>query len=78
MKTREHNDTFHIIYTFLKNNWHFVKFFFQEHIELRMALSAAESKANTLNTQLKKLDEVQNRTEELLYQVRTWFPTVFL
>ena len=36
-----------------------------------MALSAAESKANTLNTQLKKLDEVQNRTEELLYQVRT-------
>jgi len=31
----------------------------QEHIEMKMALSAAETKAAALNTQLKKLDEVK-------------------
>ncbi len=41
----------------------------QEHIEMRMALAAAETKANALNDQLKKLDEVQQRTDELLYQM---------
>ena len=41
----------------------------QEQIEMRMALSAAESKANALNVQLRQLDEVQARTDELLYQM---------
>jgi guanylate cyclase len=41
----------------------------QEHIEMRMALKAAEVKANALNLQLKKLDEVQQKTDELLYQM---------
>ena len=41
----------------------------QEQIEMRMALSAAEVKANALNIQLKQLDEVQARTDELLYQM---------
>ncbi len=41
----------------------------QEHIELRMSLSAAEAKARALNDQLNRLDEVQQRTDELLYQM---------
>ncbi|XP_059085656.1 soluble guanylate cyclase 88E-like isoform X1 [Tigriopus californicus] len=41
----------------------------QEQIEMRMALNAAEVKANALNTQLKKLDEIQQKTDELLYQM---------
>ena len=41
----------------------------QEQIEMRMALSAAETKAKALNTQLKKLDDIQQRTDELLYQM---------
>ena len=41
----------------------------QEQIELRMAFNAAEVKANALNVQLKKLDEIQQKTDELLYQM---------
>eukprot|EP00095_Tigriopus_kingsejongensis_P003568 maker-scaffold140_size315649-snap-gene-0.10 protein:Tk03568 transcript:maker-scaffold140_size315649-snap-gene-0.10-mRNA-1 annotation:"soluble guanylate cyclase 88e" len=41
----------------------------QEQIEMRMALRTAEDKANTLNIQLKKLDEIQQKTDELLYQM---------
>lgn len=41
----------------------------QEQIEMKMALNAAEVKANTLNSQLKQLDELQKKTDELLYQM---------
>ncbi len=41
----------------------------QEMIEMRMALSAAETKANALNIQLRKLDEVIKKTDQLLYQM---------
>ena len=41
----------------------------QEHIEMRMALSAAEVKGSALTIQLSKLDEVQRKTDELLYQM---------
>lgn len=41
----------------------------QEQIEMRMALSAAEVKATVLNAQLSKLDDVQKKTDELLYQM---------
>ena len=36
---------------------------------MRMALSAAESKAQALNQQLRKFDEVRQKTDELLYQM---------
>ncbi len=41
----------------------------QEHIEMRMALATAESRAEAMNTQLRKLDEVMRKTDELLYQM---------
>ena len=41
----------------------------QEQIELKMSLRAAEVKSETLNNQLKQLDELQKRTDELLYQM---------
>jgi len=41
----------------------------QEMIEMRMALSAAETKTNALNSQLRKLDEVIKKTDQLLYQM---------
>ena len=41
----------------------------QEQIEMRMALNAAEVKAQALNSQLKKLDDVMKKTDELLYQM---------
>ena len=41
----------------------------QEDIETKMALSAAESKASALALQLRKLDDVQSKTDELLYQM---------
>ena len=41
----------------------------QEAIEMRMALGNAELRATQLNNQIKKLDEVMARTEELLFQM---------
>ena len=41
----------------------------QEMIEMKMALSNAELRADQVNLQLKKLDEVMQRTEELLFQM---------
>ena len=41
----------------------------QERIEMKMALNAAESRANELTSRLAQLDEVQQRTDELLYQM---------
>ena len=41
----------------------------QEMIEMKMALSNAELRADQVNLQLKKLDEVMHRTEELLFQM---------
>lgn len=36
---------------------------------MRMALSAAETHAQVLDAQLRKLDEVRSKTDELLYQM---------
>ena len=41
----------------------------QEQIEMRMALSNAETRANQLNIQLAKIDEICKKTDELLYQM---------
>ena len=41
----------------------------QEQIEMKMALASAESRAQQLNVQLKKIDEVVQKTDELLYQM---------
>ena len=41
----------------------------QEHIETRMLLSAAENKSKEMEDQLKKLDEIQKKTDEILYQM---------
>ena len=41
----------------------------QEMIEMKMALSNAELRADQVNLQMKKLDEVMQRTEELLFQM---------
>ena len=41
----------------------------QEQIEMRMSLSNAEAKANQMNAQLKKIDDVVKKTDELLYQM---------
>ena len=41
----------------------------QGHIEMKMALATAELRSTQLNTQLKKLDEVSARTQELLFQM---------
>ena len=41
----------------------------QEHIETRMLLSAAENKSLEMEEQLKKLDDIQKKTDEILYQM---------
>ena len=41
----------------------------QGYIETKMALATAELRSTQLNSQLKKLDEVSARTQELLYQM---------
>ena len=41
----------------------------QEMIEMKMALANAELRADQVNMQMKKLDEVMARTEELLFQM---------
>ena len=41
----------------------------QEMIEMKMALANAELRADQVNAQMKKLDEVMARTEELLFQM---------
>ena len=41
----------------------------QEQIEMKMAFTAAEVKSKALNVQLKKLDDIQRKTDELLYQM---------
>lgn len=41
----------------------------QEQIEMRMALANAENRANQLNIQLAKIDEICKKTDELLYQM---------
>ena len=41
----------------------------QEAIEMRMALGNAELRSDQLNAQMKKLDDVMARTEELLFQM---------
>ena len=41
----------------------------QEHIETRMLLAAAENKSKEMEEQLKKLDEVKKRTEEIVSQM---------
>ena len=41
----------------------------QEYIEMKMALANAELRTDQVNMQMKKLDEVMARTEELLFQM---------
>ena len=41
----------------------------QEMIEMKMALANAELRTDQVNIQMKKLDEVMARTEELLFQM---------
>ena len=41
----------------------------QEHIETRMLLSAAENKSREMEDQLKKLEEITKKTDEILYQM---------
>ena len=41
----------------------------QEYIEMKMALANAELRSDQVNAQMKKLDEVMARTEELLFQM---------
>ena len=41
----------------------------QEYIEMKMALANAELRTEQVNVQMKKLDEVMARTEELLFQM---------
>ena len=41
----------------------------QEYIEMKMALANAELRSDQVNQQMKKLDEVMARTEELLFQM---------
>ena len=41
----------------------------QEQIEMRMALASAENRAQQLNIQMKKIDDVVKKTDELLYQM---------
>ena len=41
----------------------------QEQIEMKLALSAAEIKTKALDSQLKQLDDLQKKTDELLYQM---------
>ena len=41
----------------------------QEYIEMKMALANAELRSEQVNMQMKKLDEVMARTEELLFQM---------
>ena len=41
----------------------------QEAIEMKMSLVAAEMKGRQMQEQLKKLDVIQKRTDELLYQM---------
>ena len=41
----------------------------QEQIEMRMTLANAETRANQMNAQLKKIDDIVKKTDELLYQM---------
>lgn len=41
----------------------------QEHIETRMLLAAAENKSKEMEEQIKKLDDVKKRTEEIVSQM---------
>lgn len=41
----------------------------QEHIEIRMSLAAVESRSKEMALQMRRLDEVQKKTDELLYQM---------
>ena len=41
----------------------------QEHIEVRMLLNAAESKATEMEDQMRKLDEIQRKTDGILHQM---------
>ena len=41
----------------------------QEQIEMKLALTAAEVKTKALDGQLKLLDDLQRKTDELLYQM---------
>ncbi len=41
----------------------------QEHIETRMLLAAAENKSREMEEQIKKLDDVKKRTEEIVSQM---------
>ncbi len=41
----------------------------QEQIEMRMALANAEARGVQMNNQLKKIDDIVKKTDELLYQM---------
>jgi hypothetical protein len=41
----------------------------QEQIEMRMTLANAETRTVQMNNQLKKIDEIVDKTEKLLYQM---------
>ena len=41
----------------------------QEQIEMRMTLANAEARTIQMNNQLKKIDDIVDKTEKLLYQM---------
>ena len=41
----------------------------QEHIETRMLLNAAENKGREMEEQMRKLDDLQRKTDEILHQM---------
>ena len=41
----------------------------QEQIEMRMTLANAETRTVQMNAQLKKIDDIVDKTEKLLYQM---------
>ena len=41
----------------------------QEHIETRMLLNAAENKGKEMEEQMRKLDEIQRKTDQILHQM---------
>ena len=41
----------------------------QEHIETRMLLNAAENKGKEMEEQMRKLDNIQRKTDEILHQM---------
>ena len=41
----------------------------QEQIEMRMTLANAETRTVQMNNQLKKIDDIVDKTEKLLYQM---------